>query len=121
MKKKTVNNLFLWIGGAAVGLINGLLGSGGGMIAVPVLKKVGLTQKESHASAVMLIFFLSLFTAAAYLFDGRLSLSAALPYIPGGIVGAVAGAILLKKIPDRLLRKIFGVFMVYTGVRLFMK
>ena len=69
----------------------------------------------------MLIFFLSLFSAAVYLFDGRLALKSTLPYLPGGVVGAAAGALLLKKIPDGALRRIFGVFMVYTGVRLFFK
>lgn len=121
MRGKTRNRLWLYIGGGVVGVINGLLGSGGGMIAVPMLRKIGLSQKESHATAVMLIFFLSLFSAGLYLFGGRLKLSSALPYLPGGVIGAAAGALLLKKIPDCALRRIFGIFMVYTGVRLFFK
>lgn len=121
MTDKTKNRLWLYLGGGAVGLINGLLGSGGGMIAVPMLRKIGLSQKESHATAVMLIFFLSLFSAAVYLLGGRLALSSALPYLPGGVIGAAAGALLLKKIPDGALRRVFGIFMVYTGIRLFFK
>lgn len=121
MKQIRKTRLYLIVGGALVGLINGMLGSGGGMIAVPMLKKIGMEQKKCHATAIVLIFFLSLFSAAAYLWDGRLQLSAALPYLPGGLVGAVLGAYFLKKIPNGLLTRIFGLFMVYTGIRLLMR
>lgn len=118
MKNTRFSKYFLPLCGAAVGLINGLLGAGGGMIAVPMLKRSGLSQKNAHATAVMMIFWLSLFSAGVYLWQGRITLSAALPYLPGGVVGAIVGALLLKKIPDAWLRRIFGAFMVYTGVRL---
>lgn len=121
MKKRRFEKLILPLGGALVGLVNGLLGAGGGMIAVPMLKKSGMAQKQAHAASVLIIFFLSLFSAAVYLYEGRITLSAALPYLPGGVVGAVIGAVGLKKIPDRLLRKIFGGFMIYTGVRLWLR
>ena len=119
-KEKSTNRALLLLGGAAVGVINGLLGAGGGMIAVPVLSKLGSSRKEAHAGAVMMIFFLSLFSAAFYLFDGRLKIESALPYLPGGVVGAIVGALLLNKLPDKIIRKTFAVFMVYTGVRLFL-
>ena len=35
--------------GLAIGIINGLLGAGGGMIAVPLLQKLGLDRKQAHA------------------------------------------------------------------------
>ena len=120
-KEKSKNRIFLLLGGAAVGVINGLLGAGGGMIAVPVLSKLGSSRKEAHAGAVMMIFFLSLFSAAFYLFDGRLKLEAAYPYIPGGIIGAIIGAVLLSRLPDKVIRKTFAIFMLYTGIRLFMR
>lgn len=112
----------LWAAGfALVGLINGLLGAGGGMIAVPMLKKGGMQQKQAHAMSVLLMFFLSLFSATIYLLCGRVRLSAALPYLPGGVLGAAAGALLLRRLPDRLLRKIFGGFMIFAGLRLLLK
>jgi len=104
--------------GFFVGVINGLLGAGGGMLAVPLLKSRGLAQKRAHASAIAVIFPLTLVSAAVYLIGGKVSFSDALPYLPAGAIGAVAGMFLLPHIPDKVLRKIFSVFMLWAGFRM---
>lgn len=120
-KQKGHKNLIMCAGGLAVGIINGLLGAGGGMIAVPLLRKSGLKIKESHSNAVGVILPLTIFSAISYLTSGRVTLSDALPYIPGGLVGALIGTIFLKKIPTKILRKLFAAFMIWAGIRLLMK
>lgn len=110
--------LLISLGGLAVGLINGMLGAGGGMLAVPLLRRWGVSQQEAHASSLAVIFPLSLFSAVLYLSAGRVTPADAAVYLPGGLVGAVAGAFLLRKIPDRWLRRIFALFMIWAGVRL---
>ena len=104
--------------GFCVGVINGLLGAGGGMLAVPLLKSRGLEQKRAHASAIAVIFPLTLVSAAVYLIGKKASLGDALPYLPAGAVGAVAGMLLLPHVPDKLLRKVFAVFMLWAGFRM---
>lgn len=114
----------LWltaVGGLAVGLINGMLGAGGGMLAVPILTKAGLSQREAHAGSLAVILPLSIFSAILYLSAGRVSMSEAAPYLPGGLLGAVIGALLLRKIPDKWLRRIFALFMIWAGVRLWIR
>ena len=49
--------------GVAVGLVNGVFGAGGGMLAVPLLKKSGLDQKQSHANAVAVILPITVISA----------------------------------------------------------
>lgn len=105
-------------GGLAVGLFNGLFGSGGGLLAVGLLKKLGLDQKRAHSNAVAVILPLSAVSAALYLAAGQMRLADALPYLPGGVVGSLVGARLLKRLPANLLRRIFGVFLLWAGVRL---
>lgn len=105
-------------GGLLIGIINGLLGAGGGMLAVPLLRRSGMDQQRAHANSVAVIFPLALFSSVLYLMAGRVRLGDALPYLPGGIVGAAAGAFLLRKIPDVWLRRIFGIFMIWAGYRL---
>ncbi len=107
--------------GIIIGIINGLLGAGGGMLAVPMLKKSGLNQKEAHASSIAVILPLSVISAAAYLLKGNVVLKDALPYLLPGALGAVLGAYLLNKISDKWLRKVFGVFMIWAGIRLLIK
>ena len=107
--------------GILIGLINGTIGAGGGLIAVPMLKSGGLTQKESHSSAIAVLLPVSIVSAITYLSAGHVSLSDATPFILPSVGGAIMGTVLLHKIPTRLLKKIFAGFMIYAGVRLFLR
>lgn len=115
------NNLLTAVSGLAVGIVNGLLGAGGGMIAVPLLKKLGLSQKQAHANAVAVILPITVLSAVLYLIKGYVRLSDCLIFIPGGLLGSLIGTYFLKKISPRWLKRIFGGFMVYAGVRLLLR
>ena len=107
--------------GAACGLLNGLFGAGGGMAAVPLLKAGGLPQKKAHATSLAVILPLAAVSAAFYLLDGALSFREAVPYLPGGFLGACAGALLMKRIPSGVLRRVFGALLLIAGVRLLLR
>ena len=107
--------------GILTGIINGMLGAGGGTIAVPALKKVGLDKKEAHANAVAVILPLALFSAFLYLYEGRVTLTDPLIYIPSGIAGAVLGTFIMKKITAKNLGRLFGAFMIFAGVRMILR
>jgi hypothetical protein len=115
------NKILGALGGVIIGIMNGLLGAGGGMLAVPMLKKFGLDQTRAHATAVAVIFPLSILSAAAYLYLGRFELGDAAVYLLPGIAGALAGALLLAKIPQTWLRKIFACFIIWAGIRMVMR
>lgn len=121
MKAKGKRNLSTVIYGLLIGTVNGLLGSGGGIVAVLALKRMGFDQKSAQQNAVALILPISIFSAVLYLIKGNVTLSDAAPYIPTGILGAIIGSILIKKISPRFLKTAFGVFMIYAGVRLLMR
>ena len=116
--KDTLKNSFY---GLLVGVVNGLFGAGGGMLAVPILKKIGLSQKEAHANAIAVIVPVTLVSASLYLLRGSVEFKDALYYVPTGVIGALLGTFCLKKISPLWLKRIFGVFMVYAGVRLFLR
>ena len=107
--------------GIAVGLVNGVFGAGGGMLAVPLLKKSGLDQKSAHANAVAVILPITVISAILYILKGKVALSDSLTYIPTGLIGAVIATFALKKISNKWLRRIFGGFMIYAGIRLLIK
>lgn len=109
------------LSGFAIGIVNGLLGAGGGMIAVPLLKKIGLEQKSAHANAIAVILPISILSAFLYLYKDYVNLSDAIPFIPTGILGALLGTYFLRKISPLWLKRIFGAFMIYAGVRLLIK
>ena len=103
------------------GMINGLLGAGGGMLIVPLLKKCGLNQRSTHATSVCIILPICLLSAIIYLLKGKVTVSDALPYLPFSILGAVIGSLTLSKIKQNLLRKLFGGFMLWAAVQLLIR
>lgn len=107
--------------GFFIGIINGLLGAGGGMLAIPLLTKSGVNQTQAHATSVAIIFPLSLFSAFLYLNAGRVQLPDVYGYLPWGIGGALIGVWLLPKIPRKLLRKIFALITIFAGIRLLLR
>ena len=114
MQKPTVKKL---LGGVIIGIVNGLFGAGGGILAVPILGKSGMDDKTSHASSVAVILPISVFTLLLYLLNGRVEIGEGLVYIPWGILGAVAGTTLLSKISSVWLRRLFGLLIIFAGVR----
>ena len=122
---RKIRELGVWtraaVTGAACGLLNGLFGAGGGMAAVPLLKAGGLPQKKAHATSLAVILPLAAVSAALYLLDGALSFREAVPYLPGGFLGACAGALLMKRIPSGVLRRVFGALLLVAGVRLLLR
>lgn len=50
--------------------------------------------------------------------NGKLDFGTAWKYIPYGLIGAILGSFLLGKIPDSLIRIIFGLLMIASGVRM---
>ena len=101
-----------------IGFLNSFFGSGGGLVAVPLLKSKGLSDKEAHATSIAIILPVSVFSAILYYNSGNIDLYNAISFLPGGIAGAVTGALLLNKIPGRILKIIFTCFMIYSGVRM---
>lgn len=114
-------NIQKYLGGIIIGLVNGFFGAGGGIIAVPLLEKSGLQKKEAHANAVAVILPISILSGVLYIVKDYVNLKSALPYIPTGLIGALLGTVILRKISTDILKKIFGAFMVYAGVRLLLR
>ena len=116
-----MKNTLKYILAFIIGLINSLFGAGGGLVAVPLFKRQGLTQKEAQASAISVILPLCIISACVYYYLGYFKLSDAIGYIPFGIVGTFIGTAIMKKIPDKILRKVFAGFMIYTGINMLMR
>ena len=118
MKNKKIIPLVF---GVMIGVVNGLFGAGGGMIAVPLLKKMGFEQKSAHCNAVAVILPITVLSAILYIIKDYVNLSDAYIYLPTGVLGAGIGTVVLKKISPLWLKRIFGIFMVYAGFRLLAK
>ena len=104
--------------GSAVGVVNGLLGGGGGMIAVPALIGTGLEEHHAHATAIAVILPVCLASALVYLIYGLLPFESFIPVALGTVLGGFFGANALKNVSSRTVTLIFAAFMLAAGVRM---
>lgn len=113
-----INKRACLMGGAAVGAVNGLLGGGGGMLAVPILQRAGLCERAAHATAIAVIAPASLLSGLVYLFMGLVPLSLLTPVALGVFFGGILGAKLLNTLPLKAISLLFELIMLTAGVRL---
>lgn len=121
MERKKKSVLLKISGGVLVGVINSLLGAGGGMIGVPMIRRFVPEQTRAQATCLAVIFPISIISAGMYLYSGYMTVQDSLVYLLPGAVGALVGAFLLSKIPDQIMRRVFGVFMLWAGVRMMLR
>ncbi len=119
--KKSVGKVYYCILGVVTGLANGLFGSGGGIIAVPMLQKSGLEIKNSHATSLALTLPLSIVSGFFYYETIKDVFPRTLILILFGLGGSIIGGILMKKIKAEYLKRAFGLLLIISGVRLFFK
>ena len=119
MMKDKRKSLFLFLFfGLVLGFINGLLGGGGGMLCVPILKAfLNLPDKQAHATSVLTTSLLSIATLVVYI----TTLNVNFTYVPllsiGVLVGGIFGSILLKKFSDKTINIIFIFVMFIAGIK----
>lgn len=103
-----------------IGLISGIIsgtGMGGGTILILLLSIfIGLDQHV--AQATNLVFFIPTAIAAIFisLKKKKIDLKVGTIIIITGIVGAAIGAIISSKMNVNLLRKIFGIFLLFIAI-----
>ncbi|HIJ83029.1 MAG TPA: sulfite exporter TauE/SafE family protein, partial [Magnetococcales bacterium] len=120
--------------GLVIGSISSLFGIGGGTLAVPVLNLLrGLPMIKSVGSASAMGFFLACSGALGYVQTGW-----GLPNLPPGAFGYVLpeaflgivcgtllttplGVRLAHSLPQKHLKKGFGLFLILVGIKLILK
>ena len=105
--------------GLAVGIANSLFGGGGGMLAVPLLQATGYENKRAHATAILIILPVSLFSFLLYLARGLYDFSVLIPTALGVTLGGALGAKLLGKLPVKAVNFLFAFLQLVAGVFLF--
>ncbi len=116
-----MKKIYIALLGVLVGTINILLGAGGGILAVPILKKCGLDQKQAQANAVAVILPLTAVSFFIYAQKGYVHLADSAWILPFSAVGAVLGTMIFKKLSPVFLKKAFAAFMIWAGVRMLWK
>lgn len=116
--RKIMKSFYLYIIGIFAGACNGLFGSGGGIITVPMLEHDGSEVKKAHATSIAVTLPLSVISGIIYFSKGSINLSETWKYIPCGLLGVLIGSKLLVKLSNKTVKRIFGAVMIGFGVKM---
>lgn len=107
--------------GLGAGLMSGYVGVGGGFIMVPLmLTLINIPMKLASGTSLIAILILAIPGTIENGIVGNIDYVTGLMVAVGSIPGAVLGARLVKKVPERTLRFIFGGFLIIAAIVLFL-
>ena len=106
--------------GLLVGLCAGFLGLGGGLVLIPILIFCfGLTQHQAQGTSLaVMIPPITLLAALRYYYSGNVKVGMAIFIACGFVAGGLLGAHLVQRVPDALLRRVFGIIMLGISLRM---
>lgn len=115
-----------YLKGAAIGLVAGLasgyVGVGGGFIMVPLmLSLLNVPMKLASGTSLIAVAILAIPGTVEQGMLGNIDYIAGIAIACGSIPGAALGARLIKYVPERMLRILFGCFLLVGAVMLVVK
>ncbi|WP_144638415.1 sulfite exporter TauE/SafE family protein [Bordetella genomosp. 13] len=104
-------------GGASIGLLGGVLGIGGGLIAIPALALLlGMSQQEAQGTALIMVLPTIMVAVRKYHEHARFDLRVAAAGAAGAVAFTWVGARLALGIPSSTLRQSFAAFLFCVGL-----
>ena len=115
---------------AVVGIISALMGIGGGTLHVPYLSRYGIPVKQAIATAAALGLPLAVASTAGFVVTGLdetglpeqslgyVNLPAFAGVVGASILFAPLGARLAHSLPDKLLKRVFALFLFILALRM---
>jgi uncharacterized membrane protein YfcA len=104
--------------GLVAGVLGGMFGIGGGLIIVPALVLFfGLDQKTATGTSLFIILLpTGLFGVFEFWRRGQLRADYGLWIALGVLFGAYVGARLIGPMPDRDMKRLYGIFLLIVGI-----
>ncbi len=103
--------------GLVVGVMTGFFGVGGGFLIVPALVLVlKQSMREAVGTSLVVIAINSASGLLAHLRYGGLDLAIAGLFVAGGVLGALAGALVSGRLNEQRLQRSFAVFIAVVGL-----
>jgi uncharacterized membrane protein YfcA len=117
-----MNQFLGFIIGLSGGLFGGLVGIGGGVIMIPLMTRLAkLSQIQAHGTSLVAIVFTGLIGAGTYFLHGSVDWFAALLLSLTAVLTARYGALYAHSLPEKKLKKAFGVFLITVSLILLAK
>ena len=115
-----------WVNGVISGFLGGFLGGvagvGGGVVMIPLMTWLQkLTQHQAHGTSLVAIAFSAAVGAATYFGRGDVNWKASLLMAATAVFTARLGARYAHSLPEKKLKKAFGIFLIFASVMLLVK
>ena len=102
--------------GICAGIISGLFSTGGGMILVPAfVYLLNVEETRARGTSVFCILPMVITSSLFYYKDNFIDWKIAILCAIGGTVGGFLGAKLLKKLPVKVFKIMFIIFLIYAS------
>lgn len=112
--KNIIKHLVSFIAGG----VNGLLGSGGGTVIMPILYRHLNNERSAHNTVAFYVLPLSIISASIYKTNVEFKLI--FPLCIGAFFGGYIGLKLSKKVSVNFLKILFSIIIIYSGVITFL-
>jgi len=106
--------------GLTAGVFGGMFGIGGGSIMIPAMVYFfGLTQHQAQGTTLaIMVPPIGLLAAWRYYQSGNVKLGMAALICAGFLVGGYLGAGLVQHLPDLLMKRLFGFFLMLVALKM---
>jgi uncharacterized membrane protein YfcA len=106
--------------GLMAGLVSGALGVGGGIIIVPALVLfLGFSQHLAQGTSIAILLLpTGILAVMQYYKNGYVDVKVALILMLLFVVGAYLGSLVSLSLPDKVLKKVFGIFMLLVSLKM---
>ncbi|MGO1818499.1 MAG: TSUP family transporter [Senegalia sp. (in: firmicutes)] len=103
-----------------IGIFSGILGGmgiGGGTILIPALIFfLNLSQRGAQGANLIVFIPTAIIALIIHFKNNNIIKNIIIIIIIPGIIGSIIGSVLAVKIDETILRKIFGVFILFIGI-----
>jgi len=115
--------LFCALAGSAAGLLNGLLGAGGGIVLVLIFASLMPSEEESavkdrFAAALTVMFPVALLSTLLYFKNGHVDTVVLPKMLLPAMAGGASGALLMDRFRSGFLRKLFAIVVIIAGINM---
>ena len=104
--------------GVAAGVVSGLLGVGGGLLFVPTLLALGLSQRSAEATSLLAILPTVVAGAWNQQRYGNVRWRAALVLGVVSVAGVVVGVLVAEALPEVTLRRLFALLLLAVATQI---
>ena len=105
--------------GISAGIVSGLFSTGGGMILVPAfIYLLKLEDSKARGTSIFCILPMVITSSFFYYKGDYINWKIAILCAIGGAMGGYVGAKLLKKVPVKILKIAFTIFLIYASFKM---